>query len=145
MRFRFRGIPCRHAFINVCCKISPEIFRKAEFYDNNGKDRHSRIHVLYLACKSNKSLFPWREIVMSSFFLETLTAFAAWRLTPGLTDKSYINFQDVTSTLKNMRTALFARQGMGAVFRFVSDHRWGPLGESDIHSNTIRPTIDRSF
>lgn len=107
MRFCFRGIPRRHAFINACRKISLEIFRKAEFYDNNGKDRHSRIHVLYLACKSNESLFPWREIVMSFFFLETLTVFAAWRLTPGLTDKSYINFQDVTSTLKNMRTALF--------------------------------------
>lgn len=77
-------------------------------------------------------------------FLETLTAFAARRLIPGLMDKSYINFQDVTSTLKNMLTTLFARQSTGAVFRFVSDQRWGPLGESDIHSNAIRPTIDRS-
>lgn len=79
--------------------------------------------MLYLACKSNESLFPWREIVISFFFLETLTAFAARRLIPGLTDKSYINFQDVTSTLKNMRTTLFARQNTGAVFRFVSDQR----------------------
>lgn len=118
-----------------------------EFYGNNGKDRHSHVRrVLYLACKSNESLFPWRaKLSCSSLFRNTHGVCRARRLTPaGLTDKSYINFQDVTSTLKNMRTTLFARQSTGAVFRFVSDQRWGPLGESDIHSNTIRPTIDRS-
>lgn len=54
-----------------------------------------------------KVYFHGAKLSCLSFFLETLTVFAAWRLTPGLTDKSYINFQDVTSTLKNMRTALF--------------------------------------
>lgn len=86
--------------------------------------------------------FPQAFCSLSSKTRET---FARQR-NRGLTDKSYINFQDASRTLKNMQTTLFTRQSVREqrVFWFLSEQRWGPLGESDIHSNTIRPTIDRS-
>lgn len=44
-----------------------------------------------------------------------------------------------------MQTVLFTHQGreLVAVFRELWIRPRGPQGESDIHSNTIRPTIDR--
>ena len=141
MRFRFRGIPHRHAFINACCKFHSRNFAKL-----NSMIIMVKIVILAFMCyiwRTNrmKVYFHGAKLSRLSFFRNT---HGICRMTSSLTDKSYINFQDVTSTLKNMRTALFARQSLGAVFRFVSDHRWGPLDESDIHSNTIRPTIDRN-
>lgn len=71
-----------------------------------------------------------------------------------LTDKSYINFPAVSPALKNMQIDppffFFTCQRNGShrtpAFRrnSLSLCAWGPLGESDIRSNTIRPTIDRT-
>lgn len=57
-----------------------------------------------------------------SLLSETRETFARQR-SRGLTDKSYINFQDASRTLKNMQTTLFTRHSVREqrVFRFLSE------------------------
>lgn len=90
-------------------KISLEIFVKL-----NSMIIMAKIVILAFTCyiwrvNRMKVYFHGAKLSYLSFFRNT---HGICRMTPGLTDKSYINFQDVTSTLKNMRTTLFARQGM---------------------------------
>ena len=81
-------------------------------------------------CPGFFALFFSRRRAFCSFLSETRETFARQRSRRGLTDKSYINFQDAPRTLKNMQTALFTRQSVReqSVFRLLSLSRSSGVG-----------------